>query len=263
VRDLCGEPVTPVSGLGELSTEAAYDAVINLAGESIAAKRWTEGRRKLLWDSRVALTAELVDFIAKSELKPGVLVSGSAVGFYGNRGDTPLDEESAFSDDFGHRLCAAWEEAARRAAEHGVRVCVLRTGLVIGRNGGFLQRMLPLFKLGLGGHVGDGRQFMSWVHLEDHVTMTEYLLGHTHLEGVFNATAPNPVTNREFTRCLARTLNRPAFLPVPARVLQLALGEMAELLLGGQRVLPARFQKEPFSFRYEHLEEALRDALGV
>lgn len=262
VRKLCGEPVTPLASLEQLSPARHFDAVINLAGESIAASRWTPARKELLWDSRIGLTSQLIRFIAAAEAKPLVLVSGSAVGYYGNRGDEPLAEESSGRDDFGHRLCAAWEEEALRAGDHGVRVCLLRTGLVVGRGGGFLQRMLPLFKLGLGGRIGDGRQWMSWVHLDDHVAMTEYLLGNAGLEGAFNATAPNPVTNREFTETLAKVLRRPAWFPVPAAVLRPALGEMAELLLGGQRVLPARFRKESFAFRYERLEAALREALG-
>ncbi|QXP82709.1 TIGR01777 family oxidoreductase [Methylococcus sp. Mc7] len=262
VRRLCGEAVTPVASIDSLSPQAGFDAVVNLAGEPIADKRWTEARKRLLWESRVGLTSELVDYIARAETKPQVLVNGSAVGYYGNRGDTLLDEESAGGDGFSHRLCAAWEEAASQAAGHGARVCVLRTGLVIGRHGGFLQRMLPLFGLGLGGRIGDGRQWMSWIHIDDHVAVTEYLIGNTRLEGAFNATAPNPVTNREFTECLASLLNRPAPLPVPAFTLRLALGEMAELLLGGQRVIPKRLQQEPFRFRYEHLEDALRHALG-
>lgn len=262
IRRLCGEAVTPLASLKALSKKARFDAVINLAGESIAARRWTEARKKLLWDSRVGLTADLVEFIAGAETRPAVLVSGSAVGYYGNRGDEFLDETSPGADDFGHRLCADWEAAALRAREHGVRVCLLRTGLVVGKDGGFLQRMLLPFKLGLGGRIGDGRQWMSWVHLDDHVAMTLHLLAHSALEGPFNATAPNPVTNREFTETLARVLQRPALFPVPAALLRLALGEMAELLLGGQRVLPKRFGEEAFPFRYERLEDALRQALG-
>lgn len=261
VRGFCGESVMPVSSLKELSSRSVFDAVVNLAGEPIAAKRWTEARKRLLWNSRVGLTSALVDFIAAVETKPKVIVSGSAVGYYGNRGDALLDEDSDGSDDFSHRLCAAWEEAASRATGHGIRVCLLRTGLVIGRNGGFLQQLLPLFKWGLDGRIGSGRQWMSWVHLDDHVAITEYLLDNAHLDGVFNATAPNPVTNREFTECLARVLKRPALLPVPATALHLALGELAELLLGGQRVVPRRLLNERFRFQYERLEEALRDAV--
>lgn len=263
VRQRCGETVTPLAELKDLSRRDTFDAVVNLAGESIVAQRWTDARKSVLWDSRVTLTEELVEFIATAEQKPSVLVSGSAVGYYGNRGDALLDEDSGFADDFGHRLCAAWEKAALRATEHGARVCVVRTGLVVGRDGGFLQRMLLPFKFGLGGRIGDGKQWMSWVHRSDHVAMTEYLLSHPHLEGVFNATSPHPVTNAEFTACLAQLLRRPACLPVPGFALRLLLGEMAELLLGGQRALPVRFQKEGFPFRYPRIEEALHEALGL
>ena len=262
VWHLCGEDVVPLGSLDDLAPNSRFDAVVNLAGEPIADRRWTEARKKALWDSRVGLTGKLVDFIASADNKPSVLVSGSAVGFYGNRGDEPLDETSPGSEDFSHRLCAAWEESALRAREYGVRVCLLRTGLVVGEGGGFLRRMLLPFKLGLGGRIGDGRQWMSWVHIEDHLAMTLALLGNPALEGAFNATAPNPVPNREFTETLAAVLGRPAILPVPAFVLRAALGEMAGLLLGGQRVLPARFLAQGFRFRYEHLAEALRQALG-
>lgn len=263
VRRLCGAAVEPIASLQALSPHSGFDAVINLAGEPIAAKRWTAARKQLLWDSRITLTEELIACIAAADRKPGVLINGSAVGYYGAQGDTLLDETSGCTDDFSHRLCAAWEQAALRAGKHGVRVCIVRTGLVIDRNGGFLQRMLLPFKLGLGGRIGDGRQWLSWVHRDDHVAMTDRLLSHPHLSGVFNATAPHPVTNAEFTACLARLLRRPAFLPVPALPLRLLLGEMAQLLLGGQRVLPARWQRENFSFRHPHLEDALRAALDL
>jgi len=262
VAALCGGAVTALARLRDLTPEARFNAVVNLAGEPIAARRWTAERKKVLWDSRVTLTAELVDFIAAAETRPAVLISGSAVGYYGNRGDLPLSEDSPASDATGDRLCAAWEEAAQRAADHGVRVCRLRTGLVIGPGGGFLQRMLPPFRLGLGGPIGDGRQWMSWIHRDDHLSLTELLLEQGALSGAFNATAPNPVTNAEFSRCLARLLRRPALLPVPAPLLRLVFGEMAELLLGGQRVLPQRLLGAGFRFRFPQLDQALADVLG-
>lgn len=261
VRRLCGEAVTPISGFDALSRQSPCDAVVNLAGEPIAAARWSDARKKLLWDSRVRLTGDLVDFMADLDKPPSVLISGSAVGYYGDRGDTVLDEGSDAADDFSHRLCDAWEEAARRACDLGVRVCLLRTGLVVGRGGGFLQRMLPLFRLGLGGRIGSGRQWMSWIHLDDYIALTGHLLAGTHSSGVFNGTAPHPVTNLEFTATLARLLHRPAPLPVPAFLLGLTFGEMAQLLLGGQRVVPARPLAEGFQFRHERLESALRAVL--
>lgn len=262
VKALCGCGVARIAGFTGLDPRTRFDAIINLAGESIAAERWTDARKQVLWDSRVTLTGELVDFIRRAETKPAVLVSGSAVGYYGNAGDTPLNEDSAPLDDFGHHLCAAWEQAAWRAADAGVRVCLVRTGLVVGRGGGFLARMLPPFRLGLGGPMGDGRQWMSWIHRDDQIAAIEFLLEHAELSGIFNATAPNPVTNREFSRALGRALRRPALLPAPAPALRLVLGELAELLLGGQRVLPKRLLQAGFQFRYPELEMALADTLG-
>lgn len=239
-----------------------FDAVINLAGESIMAKRWTEHRKKSLWDSRVGLTEKLVERMTSVQHKPAVFISGSAVGIYGNQGDAVLDETSQFNDEFGHRLCAAWENAALEAEKSGIRVCLLRTGLVIGKHGGFLERMLLPFKLGLGGRIGQGRQWMSWIHIKDHVGLTRHLLESPKARGPYNATAPNPVTNAEFTRELAKCLQRPALLAIPAWLLKLAMGEMAELLLGSQRVLPKKALSSGFKFSYETLEPALSNVLA-
>lgn len=263
VRSLCGAAVSALSELRSLPAEIRYDAVINLAGEGIADRRWSEARKQQLWDSRIGVTGSLIELIAGMEERPKVLLSGSAVGYYGNRGDDVLDESADPGEDFSHRLCAAWESEARRAEELGLRTCIIRTGLVVGPGGGFLSRMLPMFKLGLGGPIGDGKQWMSWIHLDDHIGLTLRLLNDSSTNGIYNATAPNPVSNREFTRCLAQALGRPAFLPAPAALLRLALGEMAQLLLGGQRVLPKRLMELGFEFRYPHLQEALEDALGL
>jgi uncharacterized protein (TIGR01777 family) len=259
----CGAGVEALDGLDGWTPDLHFDAVINLAGEPIIGQRWTERRKQILWDSRVTLTRQLLEKIAQAEVKPAVLISGSAVGVYGNQGDTVLDESSPGRNGFGQRLCAAWEASAKQAEVLNIRVCILRTGLVIGRQGGFLQKMRLPFKLGLGGRIGDGRQWMSWIHRDDHVAMTLFLLNSPSLAGVFNATAPHPVTNAEFTECLAALLKRPARLPVPAWLLRLGAGEMAELLLGGQRVLPKRMQAENFRFAFETLEPALREALEI
>lgn len=263
VAERCGKQVKAIGQLSALTADNAFDGVINLAGEPIADARWTDARKRQLWDSRVGVTEQLVDAIARAKVKPSVLVNGSAVGFYGDRGDVVLDERSDYSDEFSHRLCAAWEQAALRASEQGVRVCILRTGLVIGRNGGFLQRMLWPFKLGLGGRIGDGKQWMSWVHRADLIAMIQRLLDSPELSGVFNGTAPQPVTNEAFTRCLGKVLQRPAVIPVPAFVLKAALGELSGLLLGGQRVVPRRFLEAGFEFKYKTLEHALSDVLTV
>ncbi len=259
-----GEGVAIVDSLDSWTSNSRYDAVINLAGEPIADRRWTHRRKRVLWDSRITLTGQLLEAIARAEAKPAVLISGSAIGVYGDRGDSPLDEDSTcLGGGFGQTLCARWEAEAAKAESLGVRVCILRTGLVIGQDGGFLQKMLPLFKLGLGGRLGDGKQWMSWVHIDDHVAMTRFLLNSPRLSGIFNATAPNPVTNADFTRRLAKLLRRPAILPVPAWLTRLGAGEMAELLLGSQRVLPKRMLAEDFGFTHETLESALSDILKI
>lgn len=253
--------INTFSTLDEWTPDIGFDAIINLAGEPIMAKRWTEDRKRILWESRVTLTEKLVERIANVEHKPSVLISGSAVGIYGDQGDELLDEASQTRDEFGHQLCKAWEDAAIRAEKSGTRVCLLRTGLVVGKHGGFLERMLLPFKLGLGGKIGDGRQWMSWIHIDDHIALTEHLLTSGELKGPFNATAPNPVTNAEFSRTLANCLNRPALLHIPAWLLKLMLGEMAELLLGSQRVLPKKAQVTGFKFSFETLQPALLDIL--
>ncbi len=262
VRAICGD-VAVLHRLEDLTPEHRFDAIVNLAGEPIIGPRWTEKRKQVLWDSRVALTAKLAEWIEKANVKPEVLVSGSAVGYYGDQGDRLLDEDSPpVEKGFGQRLCAAWEEAARKSEKYGVRVCRIRTGLVIGKGGGFLARMLPAFRLGLGGRIGDGRQWMSWVHIDNHIRMVDRLLNDATLAGPFNLTASNPVTNAEFTATLACLLGRPALLPVPAPVLRLLMGEMAELLLGSQRVILKRFQEMHFQFCFDNLEAALGDVLA-
>lgn len=260
VQSLCGnvrcfDRLTALPGLGPI------DAVINLAGEGIAEKRWTTARKRALWDSRVALTDELVAQIKRCREAPGVLISGSAVGYYGDQGDRTVTEETTPHDEFTHRMCAAWEKAALEGQSH-TRVCLSRTGLVVGRGGGFLQQMLLPFKLGLGGRLGPGTQYMPWIHRDDMVRGLLHLLDNEQLTGPFNLTAPEPVTNAEFSRTLARVLGRPAFLPAPAFALKILLGEMAHLLLTGQNAVPQRLTESGFEFSYKTLEPALREATG-
>jgi hypothetical protein len=258
---ICGPDIATIRELGEWPPELHFDAVINLAGEPIMARRWSAARKRLLWDSRVTLTSRLVERMAEAQQKPAVFISGSAIGIYGNQGDRELDENSPSADGFSAELCAAWEQAAKSAETLGIRVCVLRTGLVIGHGGGFLARMLPLFRLGLGGRIGDGHQWMSWIHLADQVALIRFLLESPDARGAFNATAPHPVTNTEFTRALAGALRRPAVLPLPAWLLKFGAGEMSELLLGSQNVLPRKAMARGFEFAFPHLEPALRDAI--
>lgn len=261
VKSLCGR-VETTNSLDNLRGHPGFDAVINLAGEGIAEKRWSESRKQVLVDSRVALTRKLADVIRSWERPPGVLVSGSAVGYYGDQGDTRVTESTLPHGEFTHRMCADWEQEAMTLQEHGTRVCLSRTGLVVGPGGGFLQQMLLPFKLGLGGRLGNGRQYMPWVHREDVVSALVWMLGEGEASGPFNVVSPHPVTNREFTRTLARVLHRPALFPAPPFALRLALGEMSRLLLTGQKAVPDRLADAGFSFRFPELEAALRDAIG-
>lgn len=260
VQRLCGR-VSVVHQLSELPELPAINAVINLAGEGIAEKRWTQTRKQQLWDSRIPLTRELVRQLNQCDTQPDVLVSGSAVGYYGDQGPHEVTEDTPARDEFTHRLCAAWEEAALGASAD-MRVCLARTGLVLGRGGGFLQQMLPLFRLGLGGRLGKGQQYMPWIHRHDMVQGLIHLLDTPELSGPFNLTAPTPVTNAEFTQALARVLHRPAFLPVPPFALKLALGEMARLLLTGQNARPAKLLASGFHFHYTRVDAALSEAVA-
>lgn len=260
-RKLLG-PMCDVVDAPDAVADSAYDVVINLAGLPIADRRWSAARKSALHESRVELTRQLVDAMGRGSRRPSLLLSASAIGYYGDQGERWVDEDTAPRAEYSHQLCAAWEQAAYGAQALGIRVCVLRLGLVIGPGGGFLGRLLPLFKLGLGGRLGDGQQWMSWVHRQDVLRMMHYLIDHETLQGAFNASSPRPVRNSEFTRALARELSRPAAVPVPAAALQLAMGEMSGLLLTGQRVAPARLLDAGFEFRFEQLEDALGETLG-
>lgn len=242
--------------------ERPFDAVINLAGEGIADRPWTAARKQALHASRVTLTEALVKELAARGQSPRVMISGSAVGWYGDQGDTVLTESSRPREEYTHALCDAWERAARRAATLGTRLCLLRIGVVLGRDGGMLKRLLPVFRAGLGGRIGSGRQWLSWIARDDLVALIRHLLADDSLSGVFNATAPEPVTNDTFTRTLAGVLGRPALLPVPAVALKLSLGEMSSLLLGGQRVLPARLEAAGFAWAAPTLTDCLQRELG-
>ncbi|AOY87905.1 TIGR01777 family protein [Marinobacter salinus] len=261
VRAFCGR-VEAVRDLDQLRAHPGFDGVINLAGEGIADKRWSEQRKKELRDSRIAVTEKLVQVIHSWEKQPEVLVSGSAVGFYGDQGSSVVTEQTQPRDEFTHRLCRDWENAAMPVTDDGVRLCLSRTGVVAGRGGGFLSRMILPFKLGLGGRLGSGRQYMPWVHRDDVVNALIWMLEKTSATGPFNVVSPNPVTNREFTRCLGEVLNRPTLFPAPAPVLKLALGEMSRLLLTGQQAYPENLTHAGFQFKYPELAPALRNSVG-
>jgi uncharacterized protein (TIGR01777 family) len=238
------------------------DAVVHLAGESIAG-RWTASKRRAIRDSRVKGTAMLAEVVSLLPKGPSVFVSASAVGFYGSRGDESLDESSAPGAGFLPDTCREWEEAAAPARSKGLRTVHLRTGIVLTPEGGALGRMLLPFRMGLGGVVGTGDQWMSWISLTDEVAAIRHVLQTPSLAGPVNLTAPDPVTNRDFTRTLGRVLRRPTVFPLPGFVVKAVFGEMGErLLLEGQRVLPRRLRESGFRFAHPDLETALRSELG-
>lgn len=246
----------PSSGEWEQALEGV-DGVINLAGEPIAAKRWTQRQKEMIRTSRVDAARALVAAIKKAREKPKFLINGSAVGYYGPHGDESLTEGTGPGSDFLARVCLEWEEEAKKAEEHGLRVVRLRTGIVLGRGGGALAKMVFPFKFFVGGPLGSGRQWMSWIHLEDEVGLIVALLGNAGAQGAVNATAPNPITMREFCRTLGRVLHRPSWAPMPAFALRLLLGEMSDMLLAGQRVIPVAAERLGYTFRHPTLYEAL------
>ena len=255
-------PITLITSLDQLPADAKIDAIVNLAGEPIGNGLWTDTKRRKILDSRIGTTDDVVRLIARLERRPAVLVNGSAIGWYGLWQDQPLTESAKAHGCFSHELCAAWEQAAGRAAEYGVRVVCLRIGLVIGTDGGLLTRMLTPFEFGLGGPIGSGKQWMSWIERDDLVRLIAHALAKPELSGPINATAPIPVTNRKFTEELGRRLQRPAIFRIPAGLLHRVAGDFAdELLLGGQRVIPNKALSSGFVFRHETLRSAFEAIL--
>jgi uncharacterized protein (TIGR01777 family) len=252
--DLMSEPA-PAQAL------EGRDAIVHLAGEPVA-QRWTESSRRAMRDSRIVGTGNLVAGMRAAVAAPGVLVSSSAVGFYGDRGDERLDESAAAGTGFLAEMCQAWETAAGRAGELGARVACVRTGIVLDRHGGALAKMLAPFRLGVGGPVAGGRQYMPWIHIDDLVDLFVAALDDERYTGPLNGSAPEPVTNAQFSRALGRALHRPAVMPVPALALRLLYGEMAQIVLEGQRAVPARALELGHAFAHDDLDQALRSALG-
>jgi uncharacterized protein (TIGR01777 family) len=252
----------PEQGTIDSSRLSGVDAVIHLAGENIA-QRWTSGVKRRIRTSRTQGTTLLAQTLASLDTKPRVLVSGSAIGIYGDRGEETLDESSVLGTDFLAEVCREWEAATAAAADAGIRVVNVRTGLVLSPDGGALAKLLPLFRLGMGGKLGSGRQWMSWIALAEYVEAIGFLLRNDQLAGPFNLVAPNPMTNANFTRALGRVLGRPEMLSVPRFALTLVMGEMAEqTLLASQRVRPRRLLEAGFPFSYPTLESALRAELA-
>ena len=240
------------------------DAVINLAGEPIADKRWSAQQKQKIFQSRLAITEQIVNNINVSDTPPKVFISGSAIGFYGRQPAENVITESYSSTypEFSHQLCKQWEELALQAHSPGVRVCLLRTGIVLSKQGGALDKMLPPFKLGVGGRMASGKQMMSWIHIDDMVNAIVFLLKDEKAHGAFNLTAPEPVSNTNFTQTLAKTLNRPALFPMPEFVLKLLFGEMSDLLIYGQNVIPEKLEQQGFKFKFKTLDTALNEILN-
>lgn len=237
------------------------DAIAHLAGENVA-QRWSAQAKRAIRESRVTGTRNLLAGLAATQQRPRTLVGSSAIGYYGARGEEPLDEEAPPGEDFLAEVCVAWEAEAAKATELGARVACVRTGVVLHRDGGALAKMLPPFRLGIGGPVAGGRQFVSWVHRDDVVGMYVAALSDERWSGPVNATAPDPISNRDFSRTLGRVLHRPALLPVPGAALALLYGEMAEIVTGGARVMPAKALVLGYAFEHPQLHEALVAALG-
>jgi uncharacterized protein len=257
--DIVWDPMRGVLSPDDLE---GADAVVHLAGEPLA-HRWTDARRRAIRESRVRGTELVARTIAALDRRPRVLLSGSAIGIYGDRGDEPVDEESALGSDFLAGVTREWEAASVAAADAGVRVVLLRSGIVLSPKGGALERLLLPFRLGVGGPIGNGRQWMSWIALDDHVRAMEHALVTTGMHGPVNLVSPNPVTNAEFAATLGRVLSRPALVPAPAFALELVYGEMARAtILTGQRVLPKVLLRTGFQFAHPTLEQALRYELA-
>lgn len=253
-----GHDIQALTQLDTLSQLDDFDAVINLAGEPIADKRWSDKQKQRIEQSRFETTEQLVQLFKQSSKPPSVFISGSAIGYYGRQGDTPVTEDNhQVHDEFTHQLCAKWENIALQAKTEQTRVCLLRTGIVLARQGGALGKMSFPFKLGVGGPIGHGKQMMSWIHIDDMVDAIIFLLHQDNATGAFNCTAPQPVSNETFSKTLASTLHRPCLFRVPAVVMKTLLGEMADMILTGQAVLPEKLEQHGFQFRHPQLKGAL------
>lgn len=258
------DAVKLIETLDELPVDLVIDSLVNLAGEPLGEGRWTASKKALFYTSRIGTTEHLCQFFAARPEPPKVVITGSAIGFYGaGNGDEAIDETAASDNNFSHQLCSQWEQSATKFESMGCRLVYLRTGVVLGLEGA-LAKMLPAFKLALGGPIGSGRQWMSWIHIDDMVSLIIHSLTDSKITGAINATAPNPVQNREFASALADTLGRPAFVPMPSFAVKLLFGQMGdELLLQGKRVIPRKLQDSGFNFQYPFLQSALADVLTI
>nr|WP_086941054.1 TIGR01777 family oxidoreductase [Thaumasiovibrio occultus] len=257
-----GHHIKVIESLDVLPNFDDIDVVINLAGEPIAQKRWTENQKKVISDSRWALTEAITEKIMASDHPPHTFISGSAVGYYGDQQEREIDENlEVDTPEFAHQVCARWEEKALQAQSMQTRVCILRTGVVLSRHGGALSKLLPIYQLGLGGPIGNGRQYFPWIHVQDMVRGILFLLKQPQTQGVYNFAAPNTVTNREFSATLAKVLRRPHILMTPEWAIRISMGESSCLLLDSQKVVPKRLQDAGYNFSFPKLEPALKETL--
>ena len=261
-RDKLDARVKLWSGINQQTDLNGIDGVINLAGEPIADKRWSASQKQQLCESRWQITEQLVSLIHASSTPPAFLISGSATGFYGDSGEVIVTEEDPGQDEFTHTLCARWEQLALKAESEQTRVCLLRTGVVLAPEGGALEKMKLPFRLGVGGPIGSGKQYLPWIHIDDMSDAIIWLMDHPSLRGPFNMVAPYPVRNEQFAATLGRVMHRPAFMRTPAAAIKLMMGESAVLVLGGQHVLPKRLEASGFTFRWYDLQQALQDVAG-
>lgn len=256
-----GNEVSYLSSLGVISSLDGYQAVINLAGEPIVGKRWSKKRKERLCNSRWDITRRLTELIKLSDSPPEVFISGSAVGYYGAQGDNILVESSEPRDDFTYRLCRKWEALAVAAKSAETRVCTLRTGVVLSKDGGMLSMLKLPFRVGLGSVMGKGNQYMSWIHIDDMVGAIIYLLENKEARGSFNFTAPNPVTNKRFSNVLSASLHRPRLFRIPEFILKIVMGESATMVIDGQRAIPRHLIDLHYPFKYEKIEDALKELI--
>ena len=255
------QKVRIIKSIEQINPDEKIDVIINLAGAPIN-KRWSDSYMELLISSRLEVTQNLILLIKSLKIKPDVLISASAIGYYGTQNHKYIDEKSSYIDDFTNKLCGLWESEARKAEKLGVRTCVARLGVVLGKNGGALKEMLPIFRLGLGGKIGSGKQFFSWVHLDDVISVFNFLIENKKQKGIFNLTSPNPITNYRFTRILGRILNRPTIFTVPVFAIKIIFGEMGEkLLLNGAAIYPGKLLDNGYKFQFETAESALESIL--
>ncbi|HLE13186.1 MAG TPA: TIGR01777 family oxidoreductase [Anaerolineales bacterium] len=246
-------------GWGGLVEDA--EVIINLAGENLAAGRWTDQRKKSILESRVNAGHAVVQAVKQAAQKPRLVIQSSAIGYYGNRPEDPATEQTPPAGDFLARVCQAWEESSQEVESLGVRRVIVRTGVILSTEGGPLPRMLLPMRLFVGGPLGDGRQWLSWIHLADEIEAIRFLIDHPSTSGSFNLNAPNPLRNREFMSTLGKVINRPSLIPAPAFAIRLLFGEMATIVLDGQKVIPSRLQQLGYSFKFKDAESALRDLL--